>query len=185
MCRVRFERNIYSVPWRLVGQRLTIRANDTTVQIFLGPKLLARHARCWSLHQDIEDPKHRRELLAERPRADATHLPDTLLVLGDVGRRYFELLTAQSRSLQREALQLVRLTELFQPSAVRVAMERVLRSGHIGADVIEYELVYRDRLRPKKALVRLGNDLDHLTVPEPTLEAFERFSMEDDAEDDS
>lgn len=168
-----------------MGQRLTIRANDTTVQIFLGPKLLARHARCWSLHQDIEDPKHRRELLAERPRADATHLPDTLLVLGDVGRRYFELLTAQSRSLQREALQLVRLTELFQPSAVRVAMERVLRSGHIGADVIEYELVYRDRLRPKKALVRLGNDLDHLTVPEPTLEAFERFSMEDDAEDDS
>lgn len=185
MCRARFDRNVYSVPWRLVGQRLTVRADDTTVQIFLGPKLVARHARCWGLHQDIEDPKHRRELLEERPRADATHLPDTLLVLGDVGRRYFELLTAQSRSLQREALQLVRLTELFPPSAVRAAMERVLHSGHIGCDVIEYELVYRDRLRPKNALVRLRNDLDHLTVPEPTLDAFERFGMDNDAEGDS
>jgi len=185
MCRIRFDRNEYSVPWRLVGQRLTVRANDTSVQIFLGPKVVARHARCWSLHQDIEDPKHRRELLEARPRADATHLPDTLLVLGEVGRRYFELLTAQSRSLQREALQLVRLTELFPPSAVRAAMERVLQSGHVGCDVIEHELVHRDRLRPKSGLVRLGNDLDQLTVPEPSLDAFEHFDLDNEPEGDA
>jgi hypothetical protein len=184
MCRVRFDRNEYSVPWRLVGQRLTVRADDTSVQIFLGPKIVARHARCWSLHQDIEDPKHRRELIEARPRADATHLPDTLLVLGEVGRRYFELLTAQSRSLQREALQIVRLTELFPPSAVRTAMERVLQSGHIGSDVIEHELVHRDRLRPRNVVIRLGNDLDHLTVPEPSLDAFEHLDFDSEPETD-
>jgi len=184
MCRVRFDRNEYSVPWRLVGQRLTVRADDTSLKVSLGPKIVAQHARSWSLHQDIEDPKHRQALLEARPRADAKHLPDTLVALGDIGQRYFKLLTAQRRSIQREALLLVRLTELFPPSAVRTAMERVLQSGYLGCDVIEHELVHRDQLRPKNAPVRLGNELDRLSVPEPSLDAFRHLDFDHDPEED-
>ena len=36
--RVPFDRNRYSVPWRLSGQSLVVRANDNSVGIFVGPK---------------------------------------------------------------------------------------------------------------------------------------------------
>jgi len=39
--RVRFDRNRYSVPPRLVGQTVVVRANDEVVAIYLGPKQVA------------------------------------------------------------------------------------------------------------------------------------------------
>ena len=50
MCRVRFDRNLYSVPWRLVSQSVVIRADDQMVSIFLGPKQVALHVRNALLH---------------------------------------------------------------------------------------------------------------------------------------
>jgi len=35
--RVRFDRNLYSVPPQLVGQSVVVRANDVAVAVFLGP----------------------------------------------------------------------------------------------------------------------------------------------------
>jgi transposase len=47
--RVRFDRNQYSVPWRLASQRVLIRADDGSVRIYLGPKCVAEHIRSWSV----------------------------------------------------------------------------------------------------------------------------------------
>src|SRR5262249_25590016 len=51
--RVHFDRNDYSVPWQLHGQSVLIRATDETVHVWLSTKEVARHARCWSIRQDI------------------------------------------------------------------------------------------------------------------------------------
>jgi hypothetical protein len=73
--RVPFDRNKYSVPWRLVGQQVIIRANDDEVAISLGPKQIALHLRSWSVGQDIEHPSHKKALLEHKPRAAAGALP--------------------------------------------------------------------------------------------------------------
>ncbi len=51
--RVRFDRNAYFVPWRLVSQRVLIRAIDEIVRVHLGPKCIAEHARCWDVRKTI------------------------------------------------------------------------------------------------------------------------------------
>jgi transposase len=66
--RVRFDRNLYSVPPRLIGQTVLIRANDTAVSLFLGPKQVALHRRCWGVGEDIEHPSHRQAALETKPR---------------------------------------------------------------------------------------------------------------------
>lgn len=60
MCRVVFDRNAYSVPWRLAGQSVIVRANDHMVSVHLGVKQVALHVRCWGIGHDIEDKSHRR-----------------------------------------------------------------------------------------------------------------------------
>lgn len=54
--RVRFDRNSYSVPPRLVSQTVLARANNTEVSVYLGPKRVALHERCWGVGEDLEHP---------------------------------------------------------------------------------------------------------------------------------
>jgi len=44
-CHVQYERSLYSVPFMLVGQRLWLKATDTTVAIFQDYRLVASHVR--------------------------------------------------------------------------------------------------------------------------------------------
>ncbi len=79
--RVRFDRNRYSVPPRLVGQPVVIRANDEVVAVYLGPKQVALHPRSWGIGEDIEHLSHRSAALETKSRAAAGTLPSYLPLL--------------------------------------------------------------------------------------------------------
>jgi transposase len=173
--RIRFDRNRYSVPWRFVGQHVTVRADDTHVDIFLGPRRIARHARCWSIGEDREDPEHRRGLKEHKPKAAADQLPHALGHLGDVGRAYFKVLAAGGRSIRRETERLVLLSELFGEQHARRAMDEVMKNGHVGVEYVEYLLRHDPNLSPAPAPLRLGNDeLDAMHAHDPDLSVYDR-----------
>lgn len=169
--RVRLDRNTYSVPWHLEGQRATVRGNDDRVRIFVGPKCVAEHARCWDTGQDIEDPRHPRELREFRQAQ-----PRDLLVgrFGDVGAAYFEILAAGRRSLRRELVRLTYLAELFTTRETRSAMETVMRSGHVGVEYVEFVLRHQRRLEPSFTPLQLGIPaLDGIVLSEPDLSIYD------------
>ena len=168
--RVRFDRNLYSVPPRLVGQMVLVRANDDAVAIFLGPKQVAIHHRSWDVGQDVEHPSHRLAALELKPRAAAGTLPAGLSGLGEVGGHYVKILGASSRSLHREIVRLVFLVELFGESATAAAVDEVMRTGHVGAEYVEYVLRHKRGLVPSAAPLRLGDPvLDAISFGEPDL----------------
>ncbi|MBU1912603.1 MAG: IS21 family transposase, partial [Candidatus Omnitrophica bacterium] len=70
--RVRFDANEYSVPWRLTGRILTLRADNKTVQLYLNRKRVCCHQRCWQKGQSIINPKHQEGLMAIKPAAQTT-----------------------------------------------------------------------------------------------------------------
>lgn len=174
MFRVNFDRNRYSVPWRLTSQQVIVRGNDDSVAIFLGTKQIALHMRSWSIGEDIEHPSHKKGLLEQKPRAAAGSLPPALAALGDVGRSYFKVLAAGSRSIHREIVRLIFLVELFGESVTTSAVDEVMRSGHVGAEYVEYILRHRRGLTPQPAPLRLGNEeLDGISLPEPDLPIYD------------
>ncbi len=171
--RVRFDRNTYSVPPRLLGQTVVVRASDDAVAIYLGPKQVAWHRRCWDIQHDIEDPSHRKRALESKPRA-AGALPNPLVGLGEVGAEYFKVLRATSRSLQREIVRLTFLCELFGERNTASAMSEVMQTGHVGAEYVEYVLRHKRGLRPSVVPVRLGKpELDSLSFGEPDLSVYD------------
>jgi transposase len=171
--RVPFDRNTYSVPWRLAGQSVTVRADDDRVRVILETKTVAEHARCWNAHQDIESPAHRQQLLDQKPRAGAGALPAALADLADVGAQYFKTLAAGSRSIRRESERLVLLVELFGVHETRTAIDEVMRTGHVGAEYVEYVLRHKRRLKPSSPL-RLGDpEIDQLSLREPDLARYD------------
>jgi hypothetical protein len=175
--RVRFDRSLYSVPPRLVGQSVVVRANDDAVAVWLGPKQVAVHRRSWDVGQDIEDPAHREAALAKKPRAAAGALPPALAGLGAVGVNYFKVLAAGSRSVHREIVRLTFLVELFGETATGSAIDEVMRTGHVGAEYVEYVLRHKRGLTPQPAPLRLGDPtLDAISFSEPDLAHYDRLA---------
>ena len=179
--RVRFDRNTYSVPWRLVGQSVQVRATDDTVRVFLGPKGVAEHHRCWRTGVDIEDPAHRRELIEFRKQdpAEVAHSR-----FGDTGLKYFKILTATGRSMRRESLRLTFLAELFGTTETRNAMAEVMRTGHVGVEYVEFVLRHKRNLTPAFTPLKLGNPaLDGISLQEPDMTIYDPPMLTRDPED--
>jgi len=175
MCRVPFDRNVYSVPWRLVGQSVVVRANDQMLSVHLGAKQVALHVRSWGLGHDVEDKSHRRKLEEYNPRARQGHVPAALAELAGAGARYFHILAAGTRSVHRESLKLVLLVELFGVAAVQSAIEEVMVTGHVGADYVEYVLRHKRALVPKPAPLRIQvPGFEDVRLPEPDLTVYDR-----------
>lgn len=176
MHRVGFDRNQYTVPWRLAGQRVLVRADDHRVRVLLGPKEVASHMRSWSVGADIEDARHEQGMREERRRARVGGVPDTLGALGETGEKYFALLAASRRSLRLEEQRLVLLAELFGATATTSAMLEVMKTGHVGAEYVEHVMRFKRRLAPAPAPLRLGDPaLDSISVREPDLALYDEL----------
>jgi hypothetical protein len=74
----------------------------------------------------------------ERVRRHTGALPYTLEGLGEVGTRYFAALAATRRSIRIEEQRIVLLCELFGAAATASAIDEVMRTGHVGAEFVEY-----------------------------------------------
>lgn len=172
--QIAFDRNHYTVPWRLAGQRVLVRGDDDRVRVLLGHKEVCTHARSWSVGETIRDERHEEGMREERRRARLGELPVALLALGPVGEKYFALLAASRRSLRVEEQRLVLLAELFGVSATASAIEDVMKTGHVGAEYVEHTMRFKRRLTPSAPPLRLGNPaLDALAVREPDLAVYD------------
>jgi transposase len=174
--RVRFDRNLYSVPPHLVDQVVLVRGDDHQVSMYLGPKLVATHPRSWDVNKDVEDPAHRAKALAKKPRAGGAEVPPTLARLGSAGSQYFKILAAGTRSIKRELVRLTFLVELFGESATSSALDEVMKTGHVGAEYIEYVLRHKRGLVPSAEPLHLGDPaLDGIALREPDLGLYDRL----------
>jgi len=173
---VRFDRNQYSVPWRLAGQRVLVRADDARLRVLLGHKEVAVHSRSWGVGELVQDKRHEDGMRDERRRARPGELPTALSALGETGARYFAILAASRRSLRVEEQRIVLLTELFGATATASAIEEVMATGHVGAEYVENVMRYKRRLSPSPAPLRLGNpELDGISVSEPDLAVYDEL----------
>lgn len=173
-CRVRFDRNTYSVPWYFVSQHVLVRANAKRLRVFLGPQLIAEHDRSWGVQQDIELDAHRTQLLQARQRR-----PDQIAGarFGDTGARYFKILSASTRSMKREGVRLLCLAELFGTKQTQCAMEHVMTTGHVGADYVEHVLRKQHAGKQLTPPIHVGDpELDSLEFSEADLGAYDQLA---------
>lgn len=174
--RVDFDRNTYSVPWRLIHQPVLVRGNEQEVSVWLGPKRVAIHNRSWGVGDDVKDDSHEQGLLETKPRAAVGALPAELQGLGDVAAEYFKILAANSRSLRKEVQRLVLLSELWGDGPTREAVAEVMATGHVGAEYVEYVLRHKRGLAPGPQPLRLDNEaLDAIRLSEPDLARYDNL----------
>ncbi len=136
-CRVPFDGNRYSVPWRLVGKPLTLRADADTVTCWYDTHPVARHPRCWERGVEVANPAHAEGLLATKPGARMQWQVQAVAQLGPAARQYLEVIRAGTRSLHAELDHLLLLATVYGPTAVEAALAALLAQATVGSEHVE------------------------------------------------
>jgi len=136
-CRVPFDGNRYSVPWRLVGKPLTLRADAETVSCWYDTHPVARHPRCWRRGVEVVNPAH---TAGSSPRSRGSRRTGRCRPWSSSGRRrrqYLTLIRAGTRSLRAELDHLLLLTTVYGPAPVEAALAACLAQAIVGSHHVE------------------------------------------------
>ena len=181
--RVPLDSNHYSVPARYAGKLLTLKAYADRVCIYDADQLLARHPRSMDRHQDIEEPEHAKQLLAQRKSAREQHLLTRFLALSPRAQAYREGLEAKRVNARVHLRKILALAELHGVDAVARALDDGLELQAFSSEYIANILAARRRIDHEPAALQLTRraDLLDLELPEPDLSIYDRDEGIDDA----
>jgi transposase len=173
--RVACDANHYSVPARYAGEQLTLKAYPDRVCLYHRDQLVARHARSFDRHQDIEDPDHARQLLAQRKSAREQRLLTQFLACSPRAPAYYAGLEAKRANPRVHARKILALAEMHGTDAVARALDDGLELQAFSAEYIAHMLAARRRIGTEPAALQLTRrqDLLELELPAPDLSIYD------------
>jgi len=183
---VTFERNRYSVPTRLGGERLVLRAFAWEVEISDGQTVVARHARLYGHDGEQLDPLHYLAVLERKPGAFALARPMQQWEAHwpPIYRTYLDALQqARPHDGTREFVRILQLHARYTPATVASALERAYTLRCWSADGVE-QLVHQEQdPSPSATTVDLAAlpalaHLAHVQIPLPDPHGFDRLLAE-------
>ena len=173
--RITLDTNQYSVPSTYAHRRLTVKAYPDRVCIYFDNQLIARHARRYGRHEDIEDPDHARGLIAQRHRAREQRLMLRFLALSPQAAAYYEGLEQRRFNARHHVRKILALTEIYGTDAVARAIADGLAFAAFSAEYITNILEVRARALPEPGPLQLTrrSDLLDIDIAPPDLDAYE------------
>jgi transposase len=178
--QVDFDGNRYSVPWRMAGKIVTVRADEKDVRIFYGTKRIAGHPRSWRRGETISRESHKEGLIDQKPGAQQSADIQAVKSLGGNAARYLELIPAQTGSIKSELSRLMVLITVYGADPVEKVMGRALSQGIVGAIHLERMLVLDESDAAIKHPAPLSLSDPRLNLPRqtPDLKRYDAILLE-------
>jgi hypothetical protein len=164
------------VPAEQAGHRLTVKIYPDRLCIYHQDRLIARHTRSFDRYQDIEDPDHPKELLAQRKSAREQRLLCQFLSLSTQAQAYYQGLTSRRFNARAHVRKILALVEIYGIPATGRALEDALAFNAFSSEYIAHLLEARARapvLSPSPISLTRRHDLLELELPEPDLSIYE------------
>jgi transposase len=169
--RVTLDTNAYSVPAEYARAHLALKSYPDHLCVYHQETLIARHARSYERHQDIENPDHPRELLQQRRKASDQKLLLRLLALTPQAEAFYRELQQRRLNVLQHVRKIVALSEIYGTDKTARAIQDALEFQAFSCEYIANLLEQRQRLLPEAAALHLTRraDLLDLDLPEPDL----------------
>jgi len=174
--RVVVDTNRYSVPAEYAGKALTLKTYPDRICLYCDNKLIARHARSYDRHQNIEDPDHPKQLLLWRKKAREQNIVMRFLALSPKAGQYYQKLEQRRMNPFHHIQKIVALSEIYNPEGVARALEDAFTFQAFSCEYIANLLEQRNRRLPAPGALHLTRreDLLDLTVESPDLSIYHK-----------
>ena len=142
---------------------------------------IARHARSYTRHQDIEDPEHAKALIAKRSRAREQRLMLRFLALSPDAQAYCDGLERKRLNARHHVRKILALADVYPADSIARAISDGLAFEAFSAEYIANILETRARLLPEPGPLQLtrAQDLLDIDIAPPNLDAYE---VDDDSQ---
>jgi len=172
--RITLDTNRYSVPAEYAGQRLTLKTYPDRICIYHQEKLIARHVRSFDRRQDIENPDHPKELIAQRKKARDQKIFMRFLMLSKQAQTYYQQLEQRRMNPHHHIVKIVGLSEIYGAEAVERAIEDACVLQAFSSEYIANILEQRARKLPEPGplILTRRHDLLDIDIPEPDMDIY-------------
>ena len=176
---VRFDTNTYTVPPRLVGKQVTVKADSRTVTIYHKEKQVAAHNRTWKKKERIELASHSEQVKKLRKKLSMDRQIMVFMSLGQEAVDYLEKLTDASQPIKKTVNQLLSLNDIYGTSSLICVLRKALEHKLYGAAYI------RNLLDQEKSAARVhppvmlkNDDLNEIRLPKPNLAEYDAIALQ-------
>lgn len=166
-CRVVFEANRYSVPHLYAGQKLTLKIQPQQLSLFHHETLIATHPRSYDRRQDMHNPDHTKELLAQRLKAREQTLLLAFLNLSPQAQLYARKLEEKRLNAPHHIQKIVALSEIHGIDQTARALEDAIAFEAYGCEYIANILEQRQRIPATPSALHLTRRQDLLDLELP------------------
>jgi transposase len=181
---VRFDANAYSVPPWLIGKKLTLKADKTTVTIYHHQKPVATHQKSWRRKQRIEIPSHMEQVKKMKKRLWRDKQIALFSSLGQEARDFLEALTHANQPIKKNVSRLLGLKDEYGAPSLIQAIKKALLHRAYGAHYIENILYQEMTPQSHHPPVKLKDqELNHIRLSEPSLSDYDAYILKKKKED--
>jgi len=189
--RLQFDGNKYCVPHRYVGQRLTVKADSSSVTIYERVNEVVSYPRCWRRGQTFGAERFEKALAEERPAARRSQVQQRLLDSLDglcarsLLEAYLRDMADSDRSLARQIGEILELIRQYGPDVVASAIEKASAARAWGAEYVA-NIVRQQQAprRPQPPVPLRDPQLRDLVTDPISLLAYDAFILESAKETD-
>jgi Mu transposase, C-terminal domain len=189
--RLHFDGNRYCVPPRLVGRRLTLKADSSSVTIYDRVNEIVSYPRCWRRGQTLGADRFEAELAQLRPAAKRSRAQQRLFAVLDgycsqaMLEAYLRDMADTDRALARQLAELLELVRQYGPEPVADALEKASAARAFGADYVANILRQQQSPRQTQPPLRLRDPrLNDLATDPLSLLQYDAFILDSGKESD-
>jgi len=175
---IRFDTNVYTVPPRLVGKSVTLKADSRTISVYYKEKQVATHVRTWKKKQRIDLPSHSEQVKKLKKRVFMDKQIMIFMSLGQEAVDYLEKLAYASQPLKKTILRLLVLNDDYGTASLIYALKKALKHKLYGFAYVQNILYQEMTPSIRHQPVALKNEaLNQIRLPRPNLAEYDAIAL--------
>lgn len=175
---IRFDTNVYTVPPRLVGKSITLKADCRTLSVYYKENLVASHLRNWEKKQRIDLPSHSEQVRKLKKKVFIGKQMMVFMSLGQEAVDYLEKLAYASQPLKKTVDRLLILNDDYGTSSLIYALKKALTHKLYGFAYIQ-NILYQERtptIRHQPVTLK-DEDLNKIRLLKPNLADYDAIAL--------
>lgn len=121
---IRFDGNAYTAPPWTTGKKVTVKADQRVVSLYLKDKRIAIHKRCWKRKARIETPSHKEQVRKLRKKLWHDRQVAAFVSFGPVAIEYLQNLVDARQPVKKHVKRLLILKDRYGVYALIDAMKK-------------------------------------------------------------
>ena len=176
---IRFDANVYTVPPRLVGKTVTLKADSRTLFVYYKEKHVATHVRNWKKKQRIDLPAHTEQVRKLRKKTFMDKQIRVFMSLGQEAVDFLEKLADASQPLKKTVDRLLVLNDDYGTSSLIYALKKALKHKLYGFAYVQNILYQETTPTIRHQPVTLKNEeLNNIRLTKPNLAEYDAIALQ-------